>query len=181
MGTLKKSKVKSKFKKLQDGGDTKSSPNDDDNWVNDQYYGRNTVAKTPNASKDPSSDIGERQTGKSSETKFPPNKFSEAKVPEKKAQTRGEAFKAARAAGKKTFDYNGKSYHTRTAEEDTAAKKATPAAKSSTSKSNSNTVNKIGEVEVIGKNKASLSKRGLVPGATYRKGGVIKSGKAKKC
>lgn len=126
MGTFKKSKVKSKFKKLQDGGDTKSSPNDDDNWVNDQYYGRNTVAKTPNAGKGPSSDIGERQTGKASETKSPPNKFPEATPPAKKAESFGEAFKRNRAAGAKTFTHNGKSYTTKTKEE--AAKKTTPAA-----------------------------------------------------
>ena len=39
----------------------------------------------------------------------------------------GEAFKAARKAGKKEFTYNGKRYHTRTKDEETAtaAKKAT--------------------------------------------------------
>ena len=38
--------------------------------------------------------------------------------------TRGEAFKKARAAGKKAFTWKGKKYHTRTAEED-ARKKVT--------------------------------------------------------
>lgn len=35
----------------------------------------------------------------------------------------GKAFAEARRQGKKTFDFGGKSYHTRTAAEDTAAKK----------------------------------------------------------
>lgn len=35
----------------------------------------------------------------------------------------GDAFKAARAAGKKTFTFNGKSYHTRTKEDEAKAKK----------------------------------------------------------
>ena len=34
----------------------------------------------------------------------------------------GDAFKAARAAGKKTFTFNGKSYHTRTKEDEAKAK-----------------------------------------------------------
>ena len=41
----------------------------------------------------------------------------------------GDAFKAARAAGKKTFTFNGKSYHTRTKEDE-----AKPAAKPDVSK-----------------------------------------------
>ena len=45
----------------------------------------------------------------------------------------GDAFKAARAAGKKTFTFNGKSYHTRT-KEDEAKAKAKPAAKPDVSK-----------------------------------------------
>lgn len=43
----------------------------------------------------------------------------------------GDAFKAARAAGKKTFTFNGKSYHTRTKEDEGKAK---PAAKPDVSK-----------------------------------------------
>ena len=43
----------------------------------------------------------------------------------------GDAFKAARAAGKKTFTFNGKSYHTRTKEDEAKAK---PAAKPDVSK-----------------------------------------------
>ena len=61
-----------------------------------------------------------------------PNKFPEAKSPEKaaeKKQTFGEAFKAARSSGAKNFTFNGKSYNTQLKEE--AVKKTTPAAKSS--------------------------------------------------
>ena len=46
---------------------------------------------------------------------------NEGKPPAKPAgPTFGQAFAAARKAGKKTFTYKGKSYHTRTKEEDAA-------------------------------------------------------------
>ena len=38
----------------------------------------------------------------------------------------GDAFKAARAAGKKTFTFNGESYHTRTKEDEAKAKDKKP-------------------------------------------------------
>ena len=46
----------------------------------------------------------------------------------------GDAFKAARAAGKKTFTFNGKSYHTRTKEEEAKAKPKSDSAKNDSSK-----------------------------------------------
>jgi hypothetical protein len=41
----------------------------------------------------------------------------------------GKAFRAARSAGKKEFSWNGKSYHTRTADEEKAAKAKSSAPK----------------------------------------------------
>jgi len=74
-----------------------------------------------------SSDYKERQGNYPKEGgKEPLNKFPEAKVPEKAAPKFGEAFKAARAAGKSTFTWNGKSYTTKTKED--AAKSASSSA-----------------------------------------------------
>jgi len=70
-----------------------------------------------------STNYQDRQGNYSKEdSKSPPNKFPEAKAPEKKAESFGEAFKRNKASGAKTFTYNGKSYTTETKEE--AAKKA---------------------------------------------------------
>jgi len=110
MATFKKSKLK----RAQDG-------------ISADYKERQgNYPKESQEGKGPSSDYRERQ-GQKTEGKTPPNKFPEAKVPEtKKAETFGEAFKAARAAGKSIFTWNGKSYTTKTKEE--AAKATSKAA-----------------------------------------------------
>ncbi len=122
MGTLKKSKIK----KAQDGTS-----------VDPRIRQGNAPKEEPKyqAGEGPSKNEKDRQGNNSStENKTPPNKFPEAKAPEKKTQSFGEAFKAARAAGKGPFTWTnpktGKSssYTTQTKEE--VAKKA-PAAKAS--------------------------------------------------
>ena len=58
-------------------------------------------------------------------------------------QTFGQAFAAARKAGKKEFMYNGKPYHTRTKEEEAArAKPASAKAKPASTKTNTASENK---------------------------------------
>ena len=114
MGTLKKSVVK---KKAEDGYKARQG----------NYPKEETKSS---AGEGPSKDYKERQ-GQASETKSAPNKFPEAKAPEKK-QSFGEAFKAGRSSGAKTFTWNGKSYTTET-KEDKAWGKAAENIKAKTS------------------------------------------------
>lgn len=172
MATIKKSmafrpkaKAGIKLKKAQNGTEEGKGPSDD--------YKERQFGKAPAKSQEgegPSSDEKVRQGDRSAKdsAKTPPNKFTPvtppASAPEKK-QSFGEAFKAARAAKKGTFEWNGKKYTSDTKEE--AAKKSAPASKpaasapaKSTSRPNPNRpesesppkrTNMLPEVTVIGK------------------------------
>jgi len=132
MATIKKSmafrpkaKAGIKLKKAQNGTEEGKGPSDD--------YKERQFGKAPAKSQEgegPSSDEKVRQGDRAPGAKTPPNKFTPvtppASAPEKK-QSFGEAFKAARAAKKGTFEWNGKKYTSDTKEE--AAKKSTPASK----------------------------------------------------
>lgn len=133
MATIKKSmafrpkaKAGIKLKKAQNGTEEGKGPSDD--------YKERQFGKAPTKSQEgegPSSDEKVRQGDRSAKdsAKTPPNKFtpvtspSSSSAPEKK-QSFGEAFKAARAAKKGTFEWNGKKYTSDTKEE--AAKKSAP-------------------------------------------------------
>jgi hypothetical protein len=76
----------------------------------------------------------------------------------------GEAFKKARAAGKKIFEYNGKKYHTRTKEDE--KKKLTPT--KVTAKSKTKAKPKRNKADP-GKTYAKMAKAGKVPGKSKAK------------
>jgi hypothetical protein len=127
MATIKKSmafrpkaKAGIKLKKAQNGTEEGKGPSDD--------YKERQFGKVPAKSQEgegPSSDEKSRQGDRAPGAKTPPNKFTPvtppASAPEKK-QSFGEAFKAARAAKKGTFEWNGKKYTSDTKED--AAKKS---------------------------------------------------------
>lgn len=138
MATIKKSKITFrpkakagiKLKKAQNGGEYDEDSQRPSSDEKERQFGK-APAKSQEG-EGPSSDEKVRQGDRSAKdsAKTPPNKFTPvtppASAPEKK-QSFGDAFKAARAAKKGTFEWNGKKYTSETKEE--AAKKSTPASK----------------------------------------------------
>lgn len=125
MATIKKAKAGIRMKKAEDGvSQAGIGPSSDEK---ERQFGK-APAKSQ-AGVGPSSNEKERQGDKTTSAKAPPNSFrseaaeaaAKSSAPAKK-QSFGEAFKAGRAAalkgGSKTFSYNGKSYSTRTKEDD---------------------------------------------------------------
>ena len=123
----------SRFKRAENGGEYDEDSQRPSSDEKERQFGK-APAKSQEG-EGPSSDEKVRQGDRSAKdsAKTPPNKFtpvtppsSSSSTPEKK-QSFGEAFKAARAAKKGTFEWNGKKYTSETKEE--AAKKSTPASK----------------------------------------------------